>query len=144
MENLPFVVLKKLFKMMPDRNETIKCSQVCRNWRAAYEMAIERESLFLNFEEFLPLNYLLFYTNEPVVESFFLRLPSDPNDPKRELEIPFLRSDASRVHFANLRKLVIFPLKYYHTIIEKPVNSVLKNNSTIFRIWNTLNLLVGA
>lgn len=113
MENLPFVVLKKLFKMMPDRNETIKCSQVCRNWRAAYEMAIERESLFLNFEEFLPLNYLLFYTNEPVVESFFLRLPSDP---KLELEIPFrfLSSDATRVHFANLRKLVIFPLKYAH------------------------------
>ena len=107
MENLPFLVLKKLFKMMPDRNETIKCSQVCRNWRAAYEMSIDRESLFLRFDEFLPLNHLLFYTNEPVVESFFLRLPSNS-------AIPFLHSDATRFHFANLKKLVIFPPKYVH------------------------------
>ena len=114
MENLPFVVLKKLFKMMPNRNETIKCSQVCRSWRAAYEMGIDRESLYLNFDEFLPLHELLFYTNEPVVESLFLKLPDNP-------DLPFLHSDATRVHFPNLKKLVIFPFDRNYNHFYEPI-----------------------
>lgn len=84
---------------MRSLNEAIKCSYVCRNWRAAYEQ-IRPEKLFLYFDAFILLNHSLFYTKERVDESHFLRIPSD---------LQFLSSDAARSHFVSIKKLVIFP-----------------------------------
>ena len=100
MENLPFLVLDHLFKMMTNRNELINCSQVCQNWRAAYQAIQKSDRLFLHFDPFIPLNHRLFYTNEPVTRFDFLQIRND---------LRFLSSEIARSQFANIRKLIIFP-----------------------------------
>ena len=101
MENLPLVVLQKLFKLMPNLNERIKCSHVCKNWRAAYEATMRPETLCLYFQEFVPLSDRLFYTNERVSKFSFLRMPRSYD------YLQFLDSNAS-VLFASIKKLVAF------------------------------------
>lgn len=99
MENLPFVVLKKLFKLLVDPNDLVNCSLVCQTWKAAYDTIPKPDRLFLHFEPFVPLNYQLFYSNEAVVESGFLQIPKD---------LQFFHSPTAKIHFANIQKLVIF------------------------------------
>ena len=113
MENLPFLFLKELFGMMPDLNQVIRFSHVCRNWKAAYETMVKPETLCLHFEKTkrtIPLNHRLFYTNDRVSQLFFLKtsLPSN--------ELRFFDSASASTHFANIRKLVIFaaPADYYN------------------------------
>lgn len=105
METLPLLVLENLFKMMANRNEMIKCSQVCRNWRAAYQAIPKPDRLYLHFDQFLPLHRWLFYTNETVTEFYFLKIRND---------LQFLRSSTARLQFANNNKLVIFPAYIDH------------------------------
>ena len=105
MENLPFVVLKELFMMMDNLNAVIRCSHVCRNWRAAYQTMIGPETACLYFQKYISLNHRLFYTNDRVFSFQFLRLKA-PAPPRHELR--FLDFLMTRTHFANLRKLVIF------------------------------------
>ena len=104
MENLPFLFLKELFSQMPGLNEAIRCSHVCKNWRAAYEALIKPETLCLYFEKSnrqIPLNHRLFYTNDPVAKLCFLKIAFPSN------ELQFFHSAAS-THFSNIKKLVIF------------------------------------
>lgn len=98
MENLPLVFLRKLFWMLPDHRERLKCSLVCRNWRTVYEQ-LRPEKLFLCFDPFIPVNHSLFYTNERVDEHHFLSIRSG---------LQFLSSEAARRPFVSIRKLVIF------------------------------------
>lgn len=103
MENfsdLPLVVLRKLFKLITNPDDLVSCSRVCKNWQAAYQTMPKPDALYLHFEEFLPLNHRLFYTNEPVARSCFLKVFDD---------LQFLQSDTAHTHFVSIRKLVIFP-----------------------------------
>lgn len=107
MENLPLLFLRELFNMLPDLNAAIRCSHVCRNWKAAYETMIRTETLCLNFETTIPefrwfLGHRLFYTNERVSKLSFLK-PSLPSE-----ELRFFDSPSAIAHFANIKKLVIF------------------------------------
>ena len=101
MENLPVVVLRKLFQLMPSTNERIKCSHVCKNWRAGYKATMNEETLCLYSQEFVPLSHRLFYTNERVSESSFVKIPRSYD------YLQFLNSNASDL-FVNIKKLVIF------------------------------------
>ena len=114
MESLPLVVLRKLFGLMPSLNEQVKCSHVCRNWRAAFEATMRPESLALFFQKFVPLNYRLFYTNERVPEFSFLRLPCF-----YDYLHQFLDSSASAL-FANIKKLVVFECYEIHNYPKVP------------------------
>ena len=116
MENLPFVVLKELFKLMDNLNAVIRCSHVCRNWRAAYQTMIGPETVCLYFQKFIPLNHRLFYTNGRVFRFQFLRLKR-PAPPRHELR--FLDFETIRTHFANLKKLVIFDVMEFRGEEEK-------------------------
>lgn len=104
MENLPFVVLEKLFAMMPDLNARIKCSHICKNWREAYEAMPKSDTLCLlpvPRSEFVPLNHRLFYSNERVFKFSFLRIA-----PSKDY-LQFLESNASAL-FRNIKTLVVF------------------------------------
>ena len=107
MENLPFVVLQKLFKIIIDPVDLVNLSHVCKNWQAAYEAIPKPNLLFLHYDEFVPLHHRLFYTGETVVKSSFLKVARD---------LQFLRSEGARIHFMNIKKLVIFPDYKYHKI----------------------------
>lgn len=98
MDNLPFLVLKKIFNGMDNLNQVIKLSLVCKSWRAAYE-ACKPETLCPYFGDFLWLNYQLSLSNEKLQKINFFKI----SDAKK-----FLESDITKFHFANIRKLVIF------------------------------------
>lgn len=102
MENLPLLFLRKLFRLMPSLNEAIKCSHVCRNWRAAYEAMIKPETLCLDHESYIHVSYRLFYSNDRLFKMQFLRLHQP------SIYLSFFDSGAAAIHFANLKKLVIF------------------------------------
>lgn len=88
---------------MDNLNSIISCSQVCRNWRAAYQALIRPETLCVYFQKFIPLNHRPFYLNERVFRLHFLKMPSPADH-----EIRFLSSDITRIYFKSLKKLVIF------------------------------------
>lgn len=104
MENLPFVVLQMIFNEMENINELIRCSWVCRNWRAAYE-ACKPKTLCLCPGNFLELNYRPFLTNEKLKKSNFFKTFSD--------NLRFLDSAITRSHFASIQKLIFFECDYY-------------------------------
>ena len=114
MENLPLVALRKLFELMPSLNERVKCSHVCRNWRAAFEAKMRLETIALYFQKFIPLNHRLFYTNEPMSRSSFLRLPRS-----YDYLHQFLDSNASAL-FVNIKKLVVFECYENHNYSKVP------------------------
>ena len=117
MENLPFLVLEKIFKLMPNLREVIKCSLVCRNWRAAYEAMIKPETLCLYRQELIPLNHRLFHTREKLEEFSFLKSLD---------HFQFLDSPFSRSHFAHVKRLVLY-LSYPESNLPR------------FRLRNQLN-----
>ena len=98
-KDLPYLVLKKIFRMMPSLREAIRCSLVCRNWREAYEMMVRPQSLCLHLQMFVLLNHRLFHTNERLDPfSFFKHLDHSQ----------FLRSEIAMSHFRQIKKLILF------------------------------------
>ena len=97
--DLPFLVLKKIFRIMPNLKEAIKCSLVCKNWREAYETMVRPQSLCLHLQAFIPLNHRLFYTNERVDPFAFFKYPDHSQ---------FLRSELAMGHFKQIKKLILF------------------------------------
>lgn len=136
MENLPFLFLRKLFKMMPSLNEAIKCSLVCRNWRAAYEAAIKPEMLCLYHQNYLPLNHRLFYSNDRVSKFSFLRLY--PHD---SIHFRFFDSGAAAIHFASIKKLVIFsPFEYTNLSLDSLCKLSFKDQLNPFKSLEYLDI----
>lgn len=123
MENLPFLFLKELFGMMPGLNEVIRCSHVCRNWRAAYEALVKPETLCLHFEKLnrlVPLNHRLFYTNDPVSKFCFLKIARSSD------ELQFF--DSLTTQFLNIKKLIILSPFSSHSYDGKHLKESLKIN----------------
>ena len=99
MENLPLLVLQKIFSEMSCLNEMIGCSLVCRNWRLAYETLFKPETLCLYPDAYMKLNHRLQFTVEKLTKFNFLKISDD---------LQFLQSAAARAHFVNVKKLVLF------------------------------------
>ena len=97
MENLPFVVLRKIFYKLTNLNEIIRCSLVCKNWRLAYETC-KPELLCLYTNNFVPLNKRLAFTNEKVAKYNSFHFTS----------VKFIDSEITRIHFENIKKLIFF------------------------------------
>lgn len=97
MENLPIVVLRKIFGELANWNELIRCSWVCRNWRAAYE-ACKPETLCLAHDNFFPLNHRLLLSKDRLVKINFFKTSND---------LKLLESEFARAHFANIKKLIL-------------------------------------
>ena len=97
MENLPLVVLRKIFEKLTNLNEIIRCSLVCKKWRLVYE-TYKPELLCLYTNNFVPLNKKLAFTNGKVnkFNSFHFT------------NVKFIDSEITRIHFANIKKLIIF------------------------------------
>ena len=119
MENLPILVLKKIYSELTNLNEVVRCSSVCRNWRTAYEVC--KPTTLCLYSEFMPLNHRLAYSTERVSRCQCFEI--------REDGLQFLASEITRTHFANIRKLIIFPpireesnLKYHSFSFEKQLN----------------------
>ena len=114
MENLPFVVLRKIFYKLTNLNEIIRCSLVCKNWRLAYETC-KPELLCLYTNNFVPLNKKLAFTNSKVARYNSLHFTN----------VKFIDSEITRIHFANIKKLIVFNNDY---LIDKkfgdPENSL--------------------
>ena len=115
MENLPFIVLRKIFSEMASLNEVIRCSLVCKNWRLAYETLYKPETLCLHPDEFMRLNRHLQLTDERLNRVNFLKISED---------LQFLQSAAARDHFVNIKKLILFEFsresdKNYHQIVSE-------------------------
>ena len=98
MKNLPFVTLWKIFGELDSLNEVVRCSLVCKNWRAAYE-AYKPKTLCLCHDNYMPLHHRLILSNERLTRLNFFKTSKD---------FQFLQSDITRAHFANIRKLIVF------------------------------------
>ena len=101
MENLPLVVLRKIFYKLTNLNEIIRCSWVCKNWRLAYETC-KPKLLCLYIENFVPFNKKLAFINEKVTNYNSFHFTN----------VKFIDSEITRIHFANIKKLIVF---YYST-----------------------------
>ena len=119
MESLPLLVLEKIFSELASLNEMVRCSLVCRNWRAAYE-ACKPTTLCLFSKAFMPLNHRLTYSTERVRKCQLFKTFED---------LQFLASEITIARFANLRKLVIFTpncreygLEYHPFSFRKQLN----------------------
>lgn len=135
MEKLPFLFLKELFRMMPSLNEAIKCSHVCRSWRAAYEAMFKPETLYLYHQDYIQLNERLFYTNERLHKFNFLRLRQS------SIRLRFFDSDAASVHFASLKKLIIsYPLDWPNYSSESRCKLSLKDQFNAFKSLEYLQI----
>ena len=114
MENLPLVVLRKIFYKLTNLNEIIRCSLVCKNWRLAYETC-KPELLCLYTNNFVPLNKRLTFTNEKVTKYNSLNFTN----------VKFIDSEITRIHFANIKKFIVFHNDYWiHEKFGDPENSL--------------------
>ena len=120
MENLPLLVLEKIFSELTNLNEVIRCSSVCKNWRVAYEVC--KPTTLCLFSDFMPLNYRLAYSTERVKRCQFFKTSED---------LQFLASEITKTHFANIRKLIIiasnprdfnFKIEYHPFSFGKQLN----------------------
>ena len=98
MENLPLVVLRKIFDKLTNLNEIIRCSLVCKKWRLAYETIYKPELLCLYTNNFMPLNKKLAFTSGKVTKYNSFHFTN----------VKFIDSEITRIHFANIKKLIIF------------------------------------
>ena len=114
MENLPVVVLRKIFDKLTNLNEIIRCSLVCKNWRLAYETA-KPQLLCLYPNNFVPLNKKLAFTNGKVTNYNSFHFTN----------VKFIDSEITRIHFSKIKKLIVF---YYNHLqrekFGKPENSL--------------------
>ena len=105
------MVLEKIFYGLDSLNEMIRCSCVCKNWRAAYEV-FKPTTLCLHSKAFKLLNYRLAYSTQRVRRCEFFKTSSD---------LQFLASEITRTHFANIRKLVILsPNRFEYRFVYHP------------------------
>ena len=114
MENLPLVVLRKIFYKLTNLNEIIRCSLVCKNWRLAYETC-KPELLCLCPNNFVPLNKKLAFTNSKVARYNSFHFTN----------VKFIDSEITRIHFANIKKFIVFDNDYWlDEKFGKPENSL--------------------
>lgn len=107
MENLPLLVLRKIFdELITNLNDAIRYSLVCKNWRTAYEIIYKPKTLCLCPNEFLRLNHSLLFSDEKLTKFNCFRIPKET--------LPFLSSEITRVHFENIKKLVIFKFRWVY------------------------------
>ena len=114
MENLPIIVLRKIFNKLTNLNEIIRCSLVCKNWRLAYETC-KHELLCLYTSNFEPLNRKLAFTNGKVTNYNSFHFTN----------VKFIDSEFTRIHFSNIKKLIVY--EYGHWQREnfgRPENSL--------------------
>ena len=97
MENLPLIVLRKIFDKLTNLNEIIRCSLVCKNWRSAYETIYKPELLCLYTNNFVPLNKKLEFINGKVTKYNLFHFTN----------VKFIDSEITRIHFANIKKLIV-------------------------------------
>lgn len=130
MEGLPFVVLEKIFSEMNNLNEIVRCSLVCRNWRAAYK-AYKPETLCLHHDNFLALNHRLFHSTEKLTRWNFF---------KTSANLQFLHSEITKTHFENIKKLIVFEFYEFSFDLHYHCKLSFQNQLNYFRSLEYLEI----